>query len=281
MGITVTVDSIDTMDASAIRRTANLFNAIADYVEGLDGKPSANPRSVVFMPRDDDHGSSELNADAVKLEELAGAGAAGMTIGDIANPFGVAVVAPVTPAPEAADASTQVQQPVPSVPVMVTPVAPPAPPAPGIDVDAKGLPWDGRIHASSRAQNADGTWRQKRGVDPTAVTQVEAELRQTMGIGAPVAVPPPPPFVAPVAPPVPPEITIPDMASAGAAPTASPSEPMSFPTLMQKITAAFASKTLSQEQIQTAIAGVGLPSLPMLGSRPDLVQQVAIALGVA
>lgn len=258
MGITVTVDSIDTMDAGAIRRTANLFHAIADYVDGLDKAPDKtearpDPRSVVFMPSDTEAPT---------------------------NPF--AVAAPVTPVLEVVAATQQPQPTVPPVPVMATPVAPPVPPAPGIDVDKNGLPWDGRIHASSRAQNADGTWRQKRGVEDALVQTVEAELRQTMGIGQPAAVPVPPPFVAPVAPPVPPAITTPDTVSAGATPIASPSDAqMTFPVLMQKITSKFATKELSQEQIQAAVASVGLPSLPMLGSRPDLVPQVAIALGVA
>ena len=191
------------------------------------------------------------------------------------------------PSTVAVNTASVIQPPecVPPVPVTATPVAPPAPPpappAPGIDVDKKGLPWDGRIHASSRAQNADGTWRMKRGVEDALVQQVEAELRQTMGIGQPAAVPVPPPFVAPVAPPVPPAIITPDTVSAGATPIASPSEQMTFPVLMQKITSKFATKELSQEQIQAAVASVGLPSLPMLGSRPDLVPQVAIALGVA
>lgn len=44
-------------------------------------------------------------------------------------------------------------------------------------VDAAGLPWDERIHASSKALIADGTWRKKRGVADDLVAQVEAELR--------------------------------------------------------------------------------------------------------
>jgi len=49
---------------------------------------------------------------------------------------------------------------------------------------------------------------------------------------------------------------------------------------MQLITTAFTSKTLSQEQIKAAIEAAGLPSLPMLASRPDLVQCVADSLGL-
>ena len=39
-----------------------------------------------------------------------------------------------------------------------------------------GFPWDERIHAGTKAKLKDGTWRQKRGVDPALVEQVKAEL---------------------------------------------------------------------------------------------------------
>lgn len=45
------------------------------------------------------------------------------------------------------------------------------------DLDSSGLPWDERIHSSSKAQNADGTWRYKRGGDLDERKRVEAELR--------------------------------------------------------------------------------------------------------
>jgi hypothetical protein len=44
------------------------------------------------------------------------------------------------------------------------------------DVDSRGLPWDERIHASTKATNGDGSWRNKRGVDKALVEAVEAEL---------------------------------------------------------------------------------------------------------
>jgi hypothetical protein len=47
--------------------------------------------------------------------------------------------------------------------------------------DAAGLPWDERIHSSSKAIVADGTWRQKRGVSELLVKKVEAELRDAIG----------------------------------------------------------------------------------------------------
>ena len=163
--------------------------------------------------------------------------------------------------------------------------------APGIDVDKAGLPWDGRIHASTRAKNADGTWRMRRGIEEALVTAVTGELRQTMAPVA-VAVPQPPvpavtgvpkpPFVPSVVPSVPQASITPETALAGAVLTASPSDvpALTFPKLMQLITTAFTSKALSQEQIKAAIEAAGLPSLPMLASRPDLVQGVADSLGL-
>lgn len=66
-------------------------------------------------------------------------------------------------------------------------------------LDAAGLPWDARIHASSKAKTVDGYWRARRGVDESLVSQVEAELKGKSAIveTAPSAVPqvvtPPPP----------------------------------------------------------------------------------------
>lgn len=163
--------------------------------------------------------------------------------------------------------------------------------APGIDVDKAGLPWDGRIHASTRAKNADGTWRMRRGIEAALAAAVTGELRQTM---APVVPQPPapsastapaipkPPFVPSVVTPVPPATITPEATLAGAAADASRSDvpALTFPKLMQLITTAFTSKALSQEHIKAAIEAAGLPSLPMLASRPDLVQGVADSLGL-
>lgn len=45
-----------------------------------------------------------------------------------------------------------------------------------VDVDSRNMPHDERIHASTKAKNADGTWRARRGVSPELVAQVEREL---------------------------------------------------------------------------------------------------------
>lgn len=101
---------------------------------------------------------------------------------------------------------------------------PPAPPQehvgaiavpPGISpvlLDKNGMPWDARIHSSSREQTAKAVWKMRRGVDDTLVAQVTAELRASTP--AAVSVPRPPlasiaatPPAQPVAPPPPVAIT--------------------------------------------------------------------------
>lgn len=47
------------------------------------------------------------------------------------------------------------------------------------DTDARGIPWDERIHAGTKATNKDGSWRYKRGVTEATIKTVEAELTAT------------------------------------------------------------------------------------------------------
>ena len=54
----------------------------------------------------------------------------------------------------------------------VADVPAPTPAAPA--VDANNMPHDERIHAGSKALNADGTWRKKRGVSDELIRSVEA-----------------------------------------------------------------------------------------------------------
>lgn len=55
-------------------------------------------------------------------------------------------------------------------------------------VDADGLPYDARIHSSSKKQNKDGRWASKKNTDPVFYNQIIAELR---GNAAPVYNPAP------------------------------------------------------------------------------------------
>lgn len=47
----------------------------------------------------------------------------------------------------------------------------------GTELDANGLPWDARIHASTKTKVKAGTWKYKPKLDDQLKAQVEAELR--------------------------------------------------------------------------------------------------------
>lgn len=53
--------------------------------------------------------------------------------------------------------------------------APANPNAPS--VDSAGIPWHADYHSASKAQNADGTWRAKRGVNKEALAAWEAKVK--------------------------------------------------------------------------------------------------------
>lgn len=129
----------------------------------------------------------------------------------------------------------------------------------GVDLDKNGLPWDGRIHAESKAKIADGTWRKKRNLDPTILATVEAELRAVMG-AAPAAP------LAPVAP-VPPAPSV-----AGEVPQDARQQ---FVGLVGRASAAIQGGKVTQAEVTQCCAAAGVPALPLLANRLDLVAQVA------
>lgn len=191
---------------------------------------------------------------------LAGAAAAGATVS--AEQISVTTLSPVAgqvpPPPPQTDSiggSTQVP-PAPSAQV------PPPPPAAGTSapsVDNTGLPWDERIHSGTKAINADGTWKKRRGVTPPIVAKVEAELRggQASGVvDGPAAsaalVPPPPPAAAQVPPPPP---------AVPSAPVATPAAPPSPLTLLQRLAAAVGAGKLTVEDVIGECAKYGCANM--------------------
>jgi hypothetical protein len=79
-----------------------------------------------------------------------------------------------------------------------------------VELDADGYPWDERIHASSKAKVAAGTWKLKRNIDPGFVKEVRDEY-DAQGVTNDDDVepsladtPPPPPPAADTPPPPPP-----------------------------------------------------------------------------
>ena len=207
-----------------------------------------------------------------------------------ATPIPVVAAPLVPPAPStavAAPAPTAPAAPAPTstanVPAPPAPAAPPAPPAAApsvpaaptnpVGVDKAGLPWDARIHGSTKTQNKDGTWRAKRDVLPALVVSVEAELRHLMGLNASAAPLPP----APPAPPAPP----PPAPTTAAAPGASPSDaPMSFGAFMERLTPHMMTNPpkLTTDQMAVALGKFGLTGLGQLAITPNLLPAVMAEL---
>lgn len=184
------------------------------------------------------------------------------------------------PAPPAIDPAAAFGAPIPTgpiseagpslvIPADPTPVIPSVPPSGGVTLDKEGLPWDARIHASSRTQNADGTWRLKRGLQKDHLEKVTAELRQVMAIPSPAPgpqlVPPPPAAIAHA-----PQSAVP----APPPPVADEvSMRQKYIDLFGRISAAMSAGKLTQAQLDTCLQSISVPSLPLLGARLDLVPQ--------
>lgn len=201
-----------------------------------------------------------------------------------ATTFAAIPTAPVPPAPNSAPAAAI------AAPQTANPVG-------AVDLDKHGLPWDGRIHAESKAKIADGTWRKKRGVDPALVATVEAELRQVMGAASAVPLAPVAPIPAPqaatvtmptagvassaVAVPAPPTAPVAPVAPPPPAPLAAPVGEVpqdaraQFVGLVGRASAAIQAGKVTQAEITQCCAAAGVPALPLLANRLDLVAQVA------
>jgi hypothetical protein len=151
--------------------------------------------------------------------------------------------------------------------------APPAPVSPVAGViDSAGFPWDQRIHSSSHAQNANGTWRAQRGVSAQVVAEVEAELREKHGIvsKADKQAPPPPAAPIPIA-----ASAVPSAPPTG--PIASATEPPSsitFPAFVAKLSAAIQNNKLTEAEFTQTCAFAGVGNLTLLGQRLDLLPAV-------
>jgi hypothetical protein len=169
----------------------------------------------------------------------------------------------------------------------------PAPSAAGpaaadLDLDADGLPWDGRIHSSSKKKLAKTKqWKKRRKPNDQAedqweryVESVEAELRRVMQAGphAPVEAKQPEPEPEKAAGPTPPPAAA-DKPAAPTGPTPPPAatgsaEIKTLPELFRLIT----DNNISDDKVMAAINAQGIDSLPLLGARPDLIPAVAKAL---
>jgi hypothetical protein len=218
----------------------------------------------------------EANGKLMELNTDYSLSGATLTLEDPAAAFGHSAVPAVPPAPPAAATVST------AGPHLVIP----GPVVPGSSLlDKSGLPWDERIHAGSKTTTADELWRKKRGVADTLVTTVEAELRALMNIPAPAAPAISTPRMSKAVDPldcsawVPPAVPAAPAAAIIAAPPPPPAAPIvddrqAFVNLIGKASAAIQGQKLTQEELNAACIAVGVPSLPLLANRLDLVPQV-------
>ena len=175
------------------------------------------------------------------IDETAKAEALGEAVGQAMKGI-IDVVAPAAAAPPIIDGSA------------TSAAAPPI--TTGVELDGEGISWDPRIHVSTKTtRQSDKTWKLQRNIDPVLVESVKAELRAAMS--APVAAAPP---VAAAAPPVT-EQTV----AAG---------PTTFPELLMAYTAHQTAGKISNEEMDSICQAQGLPSLPLVASRPDLIPAI-------
>lgn len=146
--------------------------------------------------------------------------------------------------------------------------APPAAVAVAVgDHDANGLPWDERIHASTKAKNADGSWRYRKGVADTQKSKVEKELR------AALAANPAPSSPTPALP------ATPGLPAAPALPTVNPAY-AAFVEFIAARTAPAPGARLTPEWVQQALTTYGVQDGQMqnLAHRIDLIPQITAAI---
>lgn len=144
-------------------------------------------------------------------------------------------------------------------------------------LDTDGLPWDHRIHASTRSKNADGRWKLLRGVDKDVVAEIKAEYMgksdtipentapQKAEVISETPPPPPPPVESEVVTPPPP-------------PPPSEGSKWSFVTLIEAITA----NNIPLEKAQATAAEFGVTRFPLLQTAEYAPKcaMIALALGL-
>lgn len=232
--------------------------------------------------RDADEGklASDIKTNTLRIPELLAAGDSAPAV-DTAAIFGGAKKLP-------AGLDGHGENKAPPPPPLVIPVAPVvaptivaatvAPVAAGSTVserDSSGIPFDARIHQTAKGKKTDGTWKLKKGLDPTIAAAVTAELRGTNPAPAAAAAPPPPP-VTQVAPPPPVDSPVPTGQPAALSPGA-PTGVTAFRVLMQTITANTNTGKLTNDEVDAALKSVNLPprQLISLVQNPDKVAGVA------
>lgn len=189
--LTLTVDGVSAeVTAEQMERMLNAGMALASSEEPAAVRAEvaatiaqADRPDVGIIPR------SELSGEQLRAAYEAPIGASAAPLPPVAPLPAAADLFGTAPAVPPAGAASVPPVPSPPVPAAPAPVSAPRatalPVIPADAVDKHGLPWDERIHSGTRVKNADGSWRQRRGVNDAAfIKGVEDELRALMALQA-------------------------------------------------------------------------------------------------
>ena len=126
----------------------------------------------------------------------------------------------------------------------------PVPVISSVELDIRGIPWDMRIHASTKTKMKDGSWKKLRGIDPVTVEQVEAELKMVQNIPVPPSIPTPP----------------------------TTEKAPDFTAFMSLITGAITAGKLKRDEVTAVLKPYGLPSIAVVSTRPDLIPAIMVSI---
>ena len=228
--------------------------------------------------------STAPNAEAPELQNFdaaavfGGPNAAGSAMAQVAPPTADASIAPavepinppLVPAPPVA------------VPEVTTSTNTTTAIASSVDLDSEGMPWDGRIHSSSKKKLVEnGRWKLIRGVDKDLVESVKAEH-----LGGATPTPTGAHGLHPDANPL--SVAAVNHATAQmgkpapAATTGTPVAPAANGpiTNFEQLMSAITSNGLKPEQINPVLQSFGIASMPVLATKQDLIPAVAAGLGL-
>jgi len=172
-------------------------------------------------------------------------------------------LAPEPPAPSTAavapSPTAHAEAPATSLPPTPAAATPPSVPAGGA-VDVHGRVWDERIHASTRAQNKDGSWRYRKNVAQELIATVETQLDGK-------------PAITPAAP------AVPEAPAAPAVPPAPPAPTVDLGFVMTTVMGGLGAGRYTQARLGEVLQGLGIPTLQDLPKRPDQYRPFLEALG--
>jgi len=163
-------------------------------------------------------------------------------------------------------------------------------PKTSVEVDARGFPWDARIHARTKVKTAEGVWRSKRGVnDVEYIKTIENELLKVMSAPTYSAVQKPLannsisttqvklfriPSVKDTVDLVNKAPTVPKVPKPPSPEVSNEPTNAAYLGIVKKITGALSLKKIAHDRVFEILRSFEIPNLVVLENRPDLIPAI-------